>query len=58
MNWLADSIVALWFLPVVLFIFLPLGTMACHLVLGVFTGMHWRRGDENVPITKEVGAGV
>jgi hypothetical protein len=57
MNWLTESIVVLWFLPVVLFILLPLSLMACHLVLGIFTGMHWRSG-ESVPITKEVGAGA
>ncbi len=58
MNWLAESIVVLWFLPVVLFIFLPLAVLACHLVLDLLTGIHWRRGDERVPITKEVGAGA
>jgi hypothetical protein len=58
MNWLAESIVVLWFLPVVLFIVLPLGILTCHLLLGVLAGMHWRSGDENVPIAKGVGAGV
>lgn len=58
MNMLADSIVVLWFLPVVFFILFPLGVLACSLIMQAVTGLFGRSGEIDVPVTKEVGAGL
>ncbi|WP_163338156.1 hypothetical protein [Desulfopila sp. IMCC35008] len=58
MNWLAESIVVLWFLPVVLFIVLPLALMACHLGLVALKGMFGRKGNEGILMVKDMGAGA
>lgn len=58
MNWLAESIVVLWFLPVVLFIVIPLVLTVCHLGMGALNGVFGQKADKNLLITKRMGAGA
>lgn len=55
MNWLAESIVVLWFLPVVAFIGIPLLTLALHTLLKAFAGLT-RVGRSKAPGVVAVGA--